>query len=1454
MTYIHLSIEKQKQALQEVLLNVFPATFNWDHFSLNFQQILEFVCDIFKENDLQKARCLDSLVRKFGIPADPNLHFELLKERIDYYGSYHELESLYKLSSFDIDGRKALLHIVLRKIEEYYVKTKEFDLVLMSELKLQEKLEKGKLYIKLEGGIIKYKVLDGSNTEQSGEIKTIDMPSGVAFPTSNDLGQFSQIKKGILKVTSKRDHIPTNGTIYHIDLDLFNLTFNDVFEVACNYKKILSSIITSYSYLQTFLDKASDSHKKLFLHIYLQQIEEYYAETGYGRQIDFNLFDLPCDGFWEIVCQYKKVPIAFIIPFDDVKKYFSTASSSIKIDYISRILLEGHHDNEFILSVTSEIERGEIFKKFVQLDLDKFFRVKDWFFADLKISNPFNRQEKFYLLKKLLNHHSEDVNLDLFWNKFIKLDLSEESGILGNLSKELKSITQESEYDQNAIRFATLFKQKILDFDASQIWDNKNKELFSKELKFLSEHRNVDEQTSFIFIRIADWLIYTVVLYNYLSEHNPALHDIVKVYDLILTSTLRPQQQLEQGKLYIKHENNGIDYKVLNNENEKMLGKITANDIDDGVILPANDNLEQFLQIKEEILKVTSNRGHTQNNDVIRNTFKEIRSFSSPSMRFKLTQLFLENICSQKEAYDLYIHFVDDDLSTDSGEVIKNKNQVSLLPALILVSNFFRLFSSVVQEQKFIQAPSGISSFIPQGLKLVDISGEGNCLYNAVAIYLNQDVQTLRQVVTAHLEYNIDEYKEFIILPSSSTIENYIQDIRNTNEWAGDLEITVLSKLLVRPIIIIGSNGKIINKQVLSQQQNEEPIFVYYNNVNHYDGLVLQEGYNAREILNTLLQEEKKNAMKEDVRQGRGLIKETLTKIIKNKRRYKDGKHMRPLIAGLHAIFSQEKISTIEEKFELANKILEKKFDLHKDIWLSIGAIFMPAIINHPSFADFYETIMKEVADFNLIFQQICCDVFQVTSQERISNYNKTFRQKHNLTALLTYYAKMQSLIEPERTQMLEVLNKYFNSVLADGDESYIKLRYCTDSNPQLKVIFEHYPDLKPKWEQGYLTDYRQFIEDHKLTNVVGKQFDLKSFVVNMIMQNHLPNEYCEEFKEYIKPKQERKLEIIKELNKEKDTLKQTGNLEKNLQNRLNACELQLELIDAVSNNYGSREEQVNKLQKTIKFIDKAKLYCEFRENLTQAIRALTRNRSKETTNYDVWKIVDTDNYWSMFMAGTDIEGSCQRVDGDPKLNKCLMGYVMNGDYRMLAIENTQGITVARCIIHLLWDEDRKLASLFMEEAYPFYINYIQEQALIQLAINRAKHLGLNLVSITGEDADSLDYYGNTLLRIKGGVAPWIYSDATHNKVAVKDQNIEIKNAKFLYNRDKSLYLDKRKELDAEALRYGVNVYQQNEVFFSGSKFATPKQPYGPYSDRLCCPKDPITELAVKCSKLSLTI
>ena len=71
-------------------------------------------------------------------------------------------------------------------------------------------------------------VLDGNNIERYGQITTQDMPN-VAFPTRDDLEQFSQIKEYILEVpsTSNRCHTQLglraakhNGRIGGLLLDL----------------------------------------------------------------------------------------------------------------------------------------------------------------------------------------------------------------------------------------------------------------------------------------------------------------------------------------------------------------------------------------------------------------------------------------------------------------------------------------------------------------------------------------------------------------------------------------------------------------------------------------------------------------------------------------------------------------------------------------------------------------------------------------------------------------------------------------------------------------------------------------------------------------------------------------------------------------------------------------------------------------------------------------------------------------------------------------------------------------------------------------------------------------------------------------------------------------------------------------------------------------------------------
>ena len=79
-----------------------------------------------------------------------------------------------------------------------------------------------------------------------------------------------------------------------------------------------------------------------------------------------------------------------------------------------------------------------------------------------------------------------------------------------------------------------------------------------------------------------------------------------------------------------------------------------------------------------------------------------------------------------------------------------------------------------------------------------------------------------------------------------------------------DLEIIILIRLLDRPIISISPDGTIVNGQVFELSRGE-PIFVYYDNVNHYDGAVLQPGCDAKSILKGLQErtQERQNAEQE---------------------------------------------------------------------------------------------------------------------------------------------------------------------------------------------------------------------------------------------------------------------------------------------------------------------------------------------------------------------------------------------------------------------------------------------------------------------------------------------------------------------------------------------------------------------------------------------------------------
>lgn len=132
--------------------------------------------------------------------------------------------------------------------------------------------------------------------------------------------------------------------------------------------------------------------------------------------------------------------------------------------------------------------------------------------------------------------------------------------------------------------------------------------------------------------------------------------------------------------------------------------------------------------------------------------------------------------------------------------------------------------------------------------------------------------------------------------------------------------------------------------------------------------------------------------------------------------------------------------------------------------------------------------------------------------------------------------------------------------------------------------------------------------------------------------------------------------------------------------------------------------------------------------------------------------VVDTDDWQDLFLCGTEVAGSCQRIDGDPARNQCLLAYLIDGKNRMLAVKDpVSGKILARALFRMLWDPIREQPVLFRDRIYPTPCLPAYERALDDLAKKRAKDLALPLY-IQGARMTSIQSLGSQ--------APFEYEDA----------------------------------------------------------------------------------------------
>lgn len=137
---------------------------------------------------------------------------------------------------------------------------------------------------------------------------------------------------------------------------------------------------------------------------------------------------------------------------------------------------------------------------------------------------------------------------------------------------------------------------------------------------------------------------------------------------------------------------------------------------------------------------------------------------------------------------------------------------------------------------------------IPAGLNRQPANPDGNCFYYSVEPYLDKNVAELRALVADYIENHLNLFTPFMQLPAGRTPAQHIQLIKHHNEWASNLEIEVLMRVTNRPIVVLEANGQITNRQDILRFPGS-PIFVFYNGENHYDKLIIQHGYQARELL-----------------------------------------------------------------------------------------------------------------------------------------------------------------------------------------------------------------------------------------------------------------------------------------------------------------------------------------------------------------------------------------------------------------------------------------------------------------------------------------------------------------------------------------------------------------------------------------------------------------------------
>lgn len=273
--------------------------------------------------------------------------------------------------------------------------------------------------------------------------------------------------------------------------------------------------------------------------------------------------------------------------------------------------------------------------------------------------------------------------------------------------------------------------------------------------------------------------------------------------------------------------------------------------------------------------------------------------------------------------------------------------------------------------------------------------------------------------------------------------------------------------------------------------------------------------------------------------------------------------------------------------------------------------------------------LLKEVGKLNqsgTTIRQLSKTVFQdqmhLPADISIEFLLKMFHTDLVPNALFTYAT---SFLNPQNDKVMKDFGRFFNAA-AKG--TFKEERYRTDNNLHLRTIQETNPIAFEQWENLSI-----------------------SYATVLYPQGTLffkPIEWLEEKKQLGHMH-------IPVLSKSIDDLIQEGQDEK--------IHLLRDAIDSLQKAQEKQEqiECLTKLQAALSSIPD----CEFKNDVRGKLSSLEQQSKKEGRKV----IVDiTDDPRAIFLCGTEVQGSCQRIDGSRDYKHCLLGYGLDGTHRLIRI------------------------------------------------------------------------------------------------------------------------------------------------------------------------------------------